>query len=302
VDEHKPLPHGSIAGLNCFGFGGANVHVVLQSHCDPHAVAEEQLISPDVPRLVNFSGRTEAAVADTLEYLEKSPMDLSHVALVQEIFASPIPFHPYRGFTILGANGDTMREVEPVPTAKRPLWFCFAGMGTQWVGMGRDMCRLPVFEKTIRKCSEALVPYGMDLYDLILSGTETECNNTLNAFVAIAAIQVALTETLNAMGIHPDGIVGHSVGELACAYSDGTLTPEQTVSAAYWRGKHPHILEHQRARVRIPHQACKFLSLYPHSSLLKEVPQLSLIKQGRLKVYEIIAVNGTAVSYLMYCM
>jgi hypothetical protein len=41
---------------------------------------------------------------------------------------------------------------------------------------------------------------------------------------------------LTSIGIHPDGIVGHSVGELGCAYADGTFTAEQTVLAAYWRG------------------------------------------------------------------
>ena len=39
------------------------------------------------------------------------------------------------------------------------------------------------------------------------------------------------------MGIRPDGIVGHSVGELGCAYADGSLTAEETVLAAYYRGK-----------------------------------------------------------------
>lgn len=42
---------------------------------------------------------------------------------------------------------------------------------------------------------------------------------------------------LSAVGISPDGIVGHSVGELACAYADGTLTQEQTIIVSYWRGR-----------------------------------------------------------------
>lgn len=39
------------------------------------------------------------------------------------------------------------------------------------------------------------------------------------------------------MGIEPDGIVGHSVGELGCAYADGTFTSDQAILAAYWRGR-----------------------------------------------------------------
>jgi fatty acid synthase len=44
-------------------------------------------------------------------------------------------------------------------------------------------------------------------------------------------------DVLTGVGVSPDGILGHSVGELGCAYVDGTFTPEQTVLAAYWRGR-----------------------------------------------------------------
>ena len=44
-------------------------------------------------------------------------------------------------------------------------------------------------------------------------------------------------DVLKSFGIEPDGIVGHSVGELGCAYADGGLTAEETVLAAYWRGR-----------------------------------------------------------------
>lgn len=42
---------------------------------------------------------------------------------------------------------------------------------------------------------------------------------------------------LSALRIKPDGICGHSVGELGCAYADGGLTAEEAVLAAYWRGR-----------------------------------------------------------------
>lgn len=46
-----------------------------------------------------------------------------------------------------------------------------------------------------------------------------------------------MVDVLKTLGIEPDGIVGHSVGELGCAYADGALTSEETVLAAYWRGR-----------------------------------------------------------------
>lgn len=38
-------------------------------------------------------------------------------------------------------------------------------------------------------------------------------------------------------GITPDGIVGHSVGELGCAFADGSFTAKEVILAAYWRGE-----------------------------------------------------------------
>lgn len=49
--------------------------------------------------------------------------------------------------------------------------------------------------------------------------------------------QVALVDTLSEIGVTADVFVGHSTGELACAYADGGLTAEQTVTCAYWRGR-----------------------------------------------------------------
>ena len=38
------------------------------------------------------------------------------------------------------------------------------------------------------------------------------------------------------IGITPDGIVGHSTGEMGCGYADGALTRDQTMRLAYYRG------------------------------------------------------------------
>ena len=48
---------------------------------------------------------------------------------------------------------------------------------------------------------------------------------------------MALVDILKALNISPDGIIGHSVGELGCAYADDCMTAEEVVLAAYWRGR-----------------------------------------------------------------
>lgn len=39
------------------------------------------------------------------------------------------------------------------------------------------------------------------------------------------------------MGIEPDGIAGHSTGEMVAGYCDGCTSAEETMLCAYYRGK-----------------------------------------------------------------
>lgn len=50
-------------------------------------------------------------------------------------------------------------------------------------------------------------------------------------------VQIGLTNVMRELGVQPDGIIGHSTGELGCAYGDGCLSEEETLRAAYARGK-----------------------------------------------------------------
>lgn len=46
-----------------------------------------------------------------------------------------------------------------------------------------------------------------------------------------------MVDVLKSVGIEPDGMFGHSLGENGCAYADGCFTKYQTIMAAYFRGK-----------------------------------------------------------------
>uniref|UniRef100_T1J426 Fatty acid synthase n=1 Tax=Strigamia maritima TaxID=126957 RepID=T1J426_STRMM len=48
---------------------------------------------------------------------------------------------------------------------------------------------------------------------------------------------LALVDLLKFLGMQPDGIIGHSLGEICCGYADGCLTHEESILNAYWRGR-----------------------------------------------------------------
>ena len=76
------------------------------------------------------------------------------------------------------------------PGSKRPVWFIFTGMGSQWPGMGKSLLKLPIFAAAIEKCHQVLEPHGVDLISVITSDNLKIFDNILNCFVGIAACQV----------------------------------------------------------------------------------------------------------------
>ncbi|KAL1414017.1 hypothetical protein MTO96_030757 [Rhipicephalus appendiculatus] len=110
-------------------------------------------------------------------------------------------------------------------------------MGCHWNGMASQMMQFDLFAHSIRNCHAMLQDkFGLDLIDLVTSD-EPRSTTMASPFVAITAIQIALVDVLHALGLKPDGIVGHSLGEVGCGYADGGLTAEQALLSAYWRGR-----------------------------------------------------------------
>ncbi|KAI8426660.1 LOW QUALITY PROTEIN: hypothetical protein MSG28_005429 [Choristoneura fumiferana] len=226
---------GGLVAVNSFGFGGANAHVILESQ----GGARPAPAAYPAPRLVLASGRTEGAVLRLLRLAAAHPRDAELHALLDAVHARPIAGHAHRGFAVLDPTRGTEPALEALeaPAEPRPVWFVFSGMGSQWAGMARALLRLPVFAASVSRAAAALRPHGLDLLHVLTEAPEAAFDNVINSFVSIAAVQVALVDVLRELGVRPDGIVGHSVGEVGCAYADETLTAEQAVLCAYWRGR-----------------------------------------------------------------
>jgi fatty acid synthase len=75
---------------------------------------------------------------------------------------------------------------------KRPIWFVFSGMGSQWLGMGRDLLKLPACAATIEKCHAILKEKGLNLKHIITTDDPSVFDTILHCFVGIAAIQVGI--------------------------------------------------------------------------------------------------------------
>ncbi|KAK6328250.1 hypothetical protein J4Q44_G00002280 [Coregonus suidteri] len=239
---NEPIPvRGGIVGINSFGFGGSNVHVILRPPCfdipkNVKAPPKTPSESSPVPRLLQACGRTEEAVSALLSKGKEHSGDNNFLCLLNEVSGVPTAGMPYRGYALIGSKDD-VTEVQKTEATPRPLWYICSGMGTQWGGMGRSLMQLPEFRESILRSDKALKVTGMCVSSLLMEADESTFEDTVQAFVGLAAIQIAQIDLLQKLGLQPDGIVGHSVGELACGYADGSLSHSEAILAAYWRGR-----------------------------------------------------------------
>ncbi|KAM8947762.1 fatty acid synthase isoform 2-T2 [Pelodytes ibericus] len=231
VAEPTPVK-GGIVGINSFGFGGSNVHVILKHN---EKKASDQ-VSLALPRLVQICGRTQESVETLIQQCTQLATDNSFVHLLNDISGVPPSAMPYRGYTIVGTDSD-IKEVQQSQSSGRPLWYICSGMGTQWKGMGHSLMNLEAFRKSILCSDEALKGTGLKVSELLLNADDSTFEDTVHAFVGLAAIQIAQIDMLKSMRLEPDGIIGHSVGELACGYADNSLSHHEAILAAYWRGR-----------------------------------------------------------------
>ncbi|OPX12564.1 type I polyketide synthase [Mycobacterium sp. AT1] len=251
----RPFPECErrIAGVNSFGFGGTNAHVVL---AEPPVAAETdaETHSATVPLTVlPISARSEEALVATARQLAE------HVGNHPEVTLADLAYtlgqrraHLNHRHTLI-ADGitDALDQLQaladggqisagrtnPIPPK---LAFVCTGMGPQWWGMCRGLLGVfDVFTESMERTDRELSRYAdwSLLEELRRDEASTRMGETEFAQPANFAIQVALAAQLEHFGIRPDAVVGHSAGEVAAHHLAGLLSFSDAVRVIYHRSR-----------------------------------------------------------------
>lgn len=118
----------------------------------------------------------------------------------------------------------------------RKLAFLFPGQGSQYPGMGRDLCEsFPVARQTLEEADHAL---GLPLSRLCLEGPAEELQMTVNTQPAILACSVAACRVLQEAGITPAYVAGHSLGEYSALVAAGSISFADVLRMVRHRGQY----------------------------------------------------------------
>jgi acyl transferase domain-containing protein/aryl carrier-like protein len=258
----------ALAGINAFGFGGTNAHVVLQEAPrttaavvqDRESTGGEARAEAGSPRpwLVPVSARSAEALRAAAASLEglvaRGPEEVT-LGAIAATAALRRHHHEHRLAVVasrkselaealrdFAAGRPTVRTTTGRVLGDRPprIAFVCSGQGPQWWAMGRTLLREePVFRATIEQCDAVVRRLGSWslLEELTAGEPDSRIEETAIAQPCLFALQVALAALWASWGVRPEALVGHSVGEVAAAHLAGVLDLDEAVRVIHQRGR-----------------------------------------------------------------
>ncbi|KAL4880374.1 putative polyketide synthase [Aspergillus karnatakaensis] len=239
------------AGVNSFGFGGTNGHVILEQY-----IPDDLPLSPPYqrPYLFKVSAGSEVSLrglaAEYAAFVSRQPprlVDLAYTLLSRRSTLSKTVYFVASSVEDLKshlariATGEASAVSASLPVNPTMLWI-FTGQGAQWPQMGRqllDCC--PLFTAVIHECDRALsclpdAPPWSLVAELLQPKASSRINEAVYSQPLCTALQIALVEKWRSYGIAPTAVVGHSSGEIAAAYAAGIHSLEEAMAISYYRG------------------------------------------------------------------
>lgn len=240
------------AAVNSLGVGGTNAHVILQE-------------APEIPpapcalplQLVPISARSAEALEGSTQRFELffeslPPEKFADVAFTAQTGRTRFRHRRFVVASSPAAAAGTLSRRDTKQTATvvsddsglRPI-FMFPGGGAQYPDMGRQLYeQLPVFRRSVDECL-GLLPSGMGevLKPLMFpapsqsSSAAGSLAKPLNSILSIFIVEYALAQQLEAWGVRPAAMTGHSLGEYTAACLSGVISLPDALALVVARGR-----------------------------------------------------------------
>ncbi|CDO28671.1 mycocerosic acid synthase [Mycolicibacterium vulneris] len=234
--------HPRRAAVSSYGLSGTNVHAILEQAPIPSpdpVTADAPSTSTTAPLLFALSStsadelrHTAGRLADWVqEHQDVSLPDLAYTLTRRRVHR---PVRTAVGASSRGelisalrevADGDAPYEAAVGRDDRGPVWV-FSGQGSQWAGMGAELLATePVFAATVAQAEPIIAAEsGFSVTEAMSAPEVVTGQDRLQP--TLFTMQVAMAATMQAQGVRPGAVIGHSLGEGAAAVVAGALSLE----------------------------------------------------------------------------
>ncbi|MEH1973942.1 MAG: beta-ketoacyl synthase N-terminal-like domain-containing protein [Nostoc sp.] len=251
LSQWKVDKHPRRAGVSSFGIGGTNAHVILEEA--PLFTSQESISRPW--QLLAISAKTQTALESTTtnltNYLTQYPdINLADVAHTLQVGRRNFSHRRVLlcqdiqdAIKILTASNQQGVFSNFSETRNHSIVFMFPGQGAQYVNMGRELYKTEaIFREQVDDCCELLKPHlKLNLKDILypstIEATQEKLKQTSLTQVALFVIEYALAKLWMAWGVHPQVMIGHSIGEYVAACISGVFSLEEALTLVVIRGR-----------------------------------------------------------------
>jgi phthiocerol/phenolphthiocerol synthesis type-I polyketide synthase C len=254
VTANRPLRSSGrlIVGVNSFGFGGANAHVILESYNADTAAMPALPKARELPIVVSARDETalRAAARDLAGFIAHQPQQALYDIAYQSVYGRER--HPHCAVLFGSSPAKISAQLEQFAsgtaeqsgvefgtslTGARGAAFIYSGNGAQWAGMGSRLLADRTFRTAVREIDALFSRYADYSLEAELAGRNGEGRYDFTEYAqpALFALQVGVTQMLRVRGLMPVAVAGHSVGEVAAAWASGSLSLAAAVSVIHHR-------------------------------------------------------------------
>jgi phthiocerol/phenolphthiocerol synthesis type-I polyketide synthase E len=245
------------AGVSSFGIGGTNAHLILE---EAPLKVKSQKSKVRSQYLLCLSAKTEStlntATHNLAQHLTQYP-DLNIADVAYTLSVGRRAFE-HRRIVVCQDIKDAIEALEsqdlqmvltqfqePSNIGDRSIVFMFPGQGSQYINMGKDLYENEsIFREQVDYCCELLKSYlGLDLRTVIYppeqhqQAAAQQLKQTEITQSALFVIEYALAKLWMAWGVHPQSMIGHSIGEYVAATLSGVFSLEDALAVVAMRGR-----------------------------------------------------------------
>ncbi|MET9757335.1 SDR family NAD(P)-dependent oxidoreductase, partial [Streptomyces syringium] len=228
------------AGVSSFGISGTNAHVIVEQAPSVKEPSQEPVVSPGVVPWV-VSARTEAALDAQMDRLRSFAAGDTAATSVDVGFSlvTARSLFDHRAVLLASDEGGLTEAARGVATGEGSLAVLFSGQGAQRLGMGRELYeRFPVFAEALDAVLAGLEPLVEGSLREVMWGDDAgPLNETGRTQPALFAVEVALFRLVESLGIIPEFVAGHSIGEVAAAHVAGVFSLPDACRLVAARGR-----------------------------------------------------------------